>query len=233
MLYLRAKNRKAAIEELELSFQAIRAKGDDQAEILKYRQQDQTQLAALLVEETRYHEAKTLFRTMLSVSPDDGSLHNGYGAVLMQARECKEASDEFQQALRLEPRNAYARANFAFCEAQLGDSEKALNALKQQAEDSRYDEWSANALAWFYCTVEDPKFRNPTEAVRLATIAVEKTNATDAEVLDTLAEAQLLSGKATDALATELKAVQADPENTEIQDRLAGFQTAAKEAKKH
>jgi Tfp pilus assembly protein PilF len=232
-LDLRHKDRKAAIDELERSLEASRANGDDDAKILRNREQDEVQLAALLAEEKRNDEAKAVFRAMLDVSPDDGFLHNGYGIVLMQMHQCKEASAEFQEALRTGPENRFAKSNFAFCQAQLGDSRNALTALKQLAEESHYDAVSSNALAWFYCTAEDPKFRNPAEALRLAAMAVQGTNGTDADILDTLAEAQLLNGKPQDALATEMKALKTEPENTQVQDRLSRFQKAAAEAPKH
>ena len=49
--------------------------------------------------------------------------------------------------------------------------------------------------------------------------------------LDTLAEAELLNGQRSDALAREMQAAQLDPDNPELQDRLQHFRDAATVAK--
>jgi predicted Zn-dependent protease len=86
-----------------------------------------------------------------------------------------------------------------------------------------------NNLAWLYCTADNPKFRNPTEALRWAQHAVQM-QPENASFLDTLAEAELLNGNAAQALETETKALTNDPENQEFQKRILRFREAAETA---
>jgi tetratricopeptide (TPR) repeat protein len=84
-----------------------------------------------------------------------------------------------------------------------------------------------NELAWIYATSSDPRNRNAGEALTLATEAVQLSNESVSAILDTLAEALLINGLPDEALETEEKALQLDPENFQINDRMKRFQAAA------
>src|SRR5271165_6617056 len=71
-----------------------------------------------------------------------------------------------------------------------------------------------NNLAWLYATASDPRLRNPSLALRYALKAVELTDAKDAGVLDTLAEAYYVNGDYENAIQTEKKALALEPKDS-------------------
>jgi tetratricopeptide (TPR) repeat protein len=81
-----------------------------------------------------------------------------------------------------------------------------------------------------YATTDDPKLRNPAEALVLARQAVATSPEPNPAYLDTLAEALLVNGQPAEALKYELQAFQLDPDNPEFKTRLPRFQAAARSA---
>ena len=83
-----------------------------------------------------------------------------------------------------------------------------------------------NNLAWLLATSDDPKFRNPPEALNQALIAVRLTNDKEANFLDTLAEALYANGKFKEAVDVQKKALQISPNNHEFQEHMLRYQKA-------
>ncbi len=84
-----------------------------------------------------------------------------------------------------------------------------------------------NNLAWLLATADDPTFRNPAEALKLAQKAVELSHWNEATYIDTLAEAFYANGQYQQAVATQKKALALDPGNKEMQEHMAKYQKAA------
>jgi len=87
-----------------------------------------------------------------------------------------------------------------------------------------------NNLAWIYATSEDPKLRNPKAAVDLARRAGESSHWKEATFIDTLAEALYANQSVAEAVKTEVRAIQLDPQNPEYAEHLARYQKAASSA---
>lgn len=101
------------------------------------------------------------------------------------------------------------------------------DAVKVLAEfGSRQAAHILNNAAWLYATSVHKGARDPAKALELATRAVEITHRRSASFLDTLAEALLLNGRPTEALAVEMEAAALDPENPELKKRVDFFQNA-------
>jgi tetratricopeptide (TPR) repeat protein len=81
-----------------------------------------------------------------------------------------------------------------------------------------------NSAAWFYATTKSPQ-RNPKKALDYATRAVAAAP-TDANIMDTLAEAYFINGRIDSAVATEQKALALAPDNVEIQAQIKRFKQA-------
>jgi tetratricopeptide (TPR) repeat protein len=109
----------------------------------------------------------------------------------------------------------------------LKDIPGSINELKLTLELKPDSAFALNHLAWIYATAADRKLRNPAEAVVLARRAVQSSREPNAAFIDTLAEALLVNGQAAEALATEQRAAELDPQNAEVQSRLARFREAA------
>jgi serine/threonine-protein kinase len=136
--------------------------------------------------------------------------------------------DQFQQAIEKGPKDAQAHASLGYALVQLKDTSGAINELKLALELQPDSPGAENNLAWMYATADDLQFRNPAEALVLARRAVESSQESNPAFLDTLAEALLLNGQPAQAFATEAQAAKLDPENSELQSRLARFREAAK-----
>jgi membrane associated rhomboid family serine protease/tetratricopeptide (TPR) repeat protein len=87
-----------------------------------------------------------------------------------------------------------------------------------------------NNLAWIFATSEDPKLRNPKAAVDLAQRAVESSHWKEPTFIDTLAEALYANQRVAEAVKTEVRAIQLDPQNPEYADHLARYRKAASSA---
>jgi TPR repeat protein len=64
-----------------------------------------------------------------------------------------------------------------------------------------------NALAWIFATSENPNHRDPVKALEYAKKAVELSEAKEAAILDTLAEAFFVNGQYDQAIEAEKKAI--------------------------
>ncbi|MGH9455377.1 MAG: tetratricopeptide repeat protein, partial [Terriglobia bacterium] len=84
-----------------------------------------------------------------------------------------------------------------------------------------------NNLAWLLATSDDPKLRNPSEALNQALLAVKLTQAKEANFLDTLAEALYANGKFKEAVDVQKKALQISPNNQEFRQHMLRYQKAA------
>ena len=171
--------------------------------------------------------AITEFHRALDLNPEEPHSHEWLGAALSQKGNVAEAMDEFQQAVEKNPKDARVHASLGGVLLQLKEEAGAIKELKLALELKPEDPEAANNLAWVYATADDPKLRNPVEALRLARIAVEKSPSPNPAYLDTLAEALVLNGKPAEALALEEKALALDPQNPELQSRMARFRQAA------
>jgi tetratricopeptide (TPR) repeat protein len=229
-LYVQQKDFESAIEELRRSLKSTSLLFSDESLFVSQRWDDETRLAQLLKLNHDLDDAAEQYLYLLRFRPDDPDLHNGYGMLLAQQNRCADAIGEFNQSVRLSDAqndSSYARSNVALCLSTQKDYDSAARELSSILESEPNSPIAENNVAWVYATADDPKLRNPAEALRLARLAVDSSDRPEAFMLDTLAEALLLNGKPGEALATETRAVNLDPGNPELQSRLARFRDAA------
>jgi len=86
---------------------------------------------------------------------------------------------------------------------------------------------SHNNLAWLYATSEDPKYRDPAQALEHARRAVELSDWREPTFVDTLAEAFYANGNFPEAVRVESIALQLDPRNAEYRDHMERYRKAA------
>jgi tetratricopeptide (TPR) repeat protein len=174
--------------------------------------------------------AITEFQQALELNPEEPNSRIFLGTALGQKGDLNGAMDQFQQALEKDPKDPNAHMSLAYAYMQLNDTAKAIHELKLVLELQPGSPMAENDLAWIYATAEDLQFRNPAEALALARRAVKDSPQPNAAFLDTLAEALLLNGQPTEALATEEQAASLEPQNPEIQSRLPRFRESAQQA---
>jgi tetratricopeptide (TPR) repeat protein len=148
------------------------------------------------------------------------------GAALSTKGELNSAIEHFQQVLATDPENTFALANLGHAYYLNKDYSSAI-AMLRHALSLKPDYLSAeNELAWIYASAEDPNFRDPAQALRLARHAVQTSPEPAPTILDTLAEALLLDGQPVEALHTEEQASKLAPANPRFRARLTHFREA-------
>ncbi|HUE42880.1 MAG TPA: tetratricopeptide repeat protein, partial [Candidatus Sulfotelmatobacter sp.] len=171
------------------------------------------------------------FREALELNPNEPHTQVFLGSALGQKGDLKGAMEQLQQVIEKNPKDADAHLGAAFAFEQMKDTPSAIKELKITLELKPDSPGAENDLAWIYATADDLKFRDPGEALVLAREAVSTSPEPNPAYLDTLAEALLLNGQPAEALANELRAVQLDPENPELQSRLPRFREAARKVR--
>ena len=161
-------------------------------------------------------EAVAPLRTAMQLQPQVAEAHNNLGLALLQAGRSREAVQPLLQAVELRPEYGEAHYNLAHALSAGGDSGAAVEAL--QAALRIESEWPAalRDLALLLATDPDAGVRDPGEAVRLASRAVDlareraadpderfATNPRDDALLqDALATAYAAAGRFEEAVST-------------------------------
>ena len=164
----------------------------------------------------RAGEAVAPLRTAMQLQPEVAEAHNNLGLALLQAARPREAVQPLRQAIELRPEYGEAHYNLAHALSAGGDSGAAVEAL--QAALRIESDWPAalRDLALLLATDADAGVRDPEEAVRLASRAVDlareratdpderfATNPRDDALLqDALATAYAAAGRFEEAVST-------------------------------
>ncbi len=167
------------------------------------------------------------FHHALELNPDEPNTRIYLGTALGQAGDLNAAMEQFQQAIEKNPKDTFAHTQLAYALMQLKDMPGAIKELKIALDILPNSPDAQNDLAWIYATADDPKLRNPAEALVLAQKAVKGSKTPNPAFLDTLAEALLLNGQPVEAYTTEAEAAKLDPQSPDIQSRLPRFRDAA------
>jgi tetratricopeptide (TPR) repeat protein len=182
-------------------------------------------LANCLLAEEKTDDAISHFQQALELEPGNYDTRIMLGAAFLQKGDVSDAMVQFQQVLVEQPEDAKVRTLIAHAYYVNKNFSSAITELKH-ALSIKPDPASENELAWIYATADDPNFRNPSEALRLAKLAVQTSPQPVPAILDTLAEALLQNGQPAEARKTEQQAASLAPQDPEIQTRLPHFQAA-------
>ena len=107
-----------------------------------------------------------------------------------------------------------------------GDVDEQLEALHLEPKYAL----AHSEIAWIYAT--EGEVRNPVEALKHAQIAVELNQWKSPGIIETLAESQFLNGMYKEAVETERKALQLDPDSKDFKKNLKRYQDALKKNRK-
>lgn len=167
------------------------------------------------------------FRAALQLDPNSPHSQAFLGMALVQKGDFKGAEDDFRDLIEKHPGDSEPHVDFALALSTMKRDADAIPELKKALELQPDSPTAENNLAWIYATSDDHKLRNAGEALRLAQLAVQTSPVANPAFIDTLAEAQLLNGDATEALATEEKALALAPDSPELKKRVEHFRDAA------
>ncbi|MCS7033166.1 MAG: tetratricopeptide repeat protein [Phycisphaerae bacterium] len=181
-------------------------------------------LGNLYARRGQHSAARELYQQALARNPDSPEAHHNLAALLAESGDYPAALEHWRTALRLKPDYADALHGYGLGLLVSGRADEGIQMLREalRIEPDRVD--TLLRLAWVLATHPQPRFRNPADALRLASRAAELQRQPDAVLLDTLAAARAQNGDFTGAIAAAEEALRlADPNTTlsqEIRQRL-------------
>jgi tetratricopeptide (TPR) repeat protein len=159
-------------------------------------------LGLLLDRKEKYAEAMEHYSAAVKYEPANPEAHYQLAMALSKQGQGAAAVEQLREAARLKPRFGAAHYQLGVVLSERGQIEEAIQHY-QEAIRLKADWLEAlNNLAWLLATEPDDKLRNGTEAVRLATHAVELTKTNNPGALDTLAAAYAEAHRFADAVRT-------------------------------
>jgi tetratricopeptide (TPR) repeat protein len=166
------------------------------------------------------------YREAIRLDPTSAAAHANLGSALVEQGELKQALAELREATRLEPTNADWWMRLGQLHERMGRGAEALHSLETGLEADPGNVGILNHLGWLYATVEPSTLRDPAKALAYAQRAVEASNGTDANILDTLAEAYYANRDFDKAIETEERALEIAPEREALRNQLEKFREA-------
>jgi tetratricopeptide (TPR) repeat protein len=166
------------------------------------------------------------YREAVRLDPISAVAHANLGSALVEQGELEQALAEFREATRLEPANANWWMRLGQLHEQMGRGEEALHSLETGLEADPGNAKILNHLGWLYATAEPSTLRDPAKALAYAQRAVEASSGTDANMLDTLAEAYYANRDFDKAIETEERALEIAPELEALRNQLEKFREA-------
>ena len=159
-------------------------------------------LGQLLYRQGQYPGALEEFREVIRLNPRHAAAHTEAGNCLLKQAKFSEAAASYRTAARLAPSDPVPHNQLGLALVALRNVPEAIAEFREALRLK--PEWIAplNALAWILATHEDAAIRNGSEAVALATRAVQAaTAATKPQLLGTLAAARAENGQFDQAVA--------------------------------
>lgn len=146
------------------------------------------------------------------------------------------AADAFESVIRNSSKGLIppahlqeARVLWPYCYDKAEMWQDAANANEANVREMPNDAQVLNQAAWFFATTKSA-LRNPAKAVEYANRAIAAAPS-DANIVDTLAEAYFVNGRIDAAVATEQKALALAPDREDLQQQMKKFKQA-QQAKK-
>jgi tetratricopeptide (TPR) repeat protein len=184
-------------------------------------------LGSLYIEQKQFDNAIREFEQAVQLNPGSPSAQLGLGLAFYLKGDPRRAQQIFESVLGQNPQTASGQRLLADLYA---EQKIYADAIQHYREALRLQPDMAEAhnnLAWLLATSEDPKFRDPRAALDHARRAVELTQWKEAGFVDTLAEAYYANGNYQEAVRTQVKALELDPHNQELQEHMARYRKAA------
>jgi len=166
-------------------------------------------LADLLLSQGRFQEALDQYALAAKANPalDSAQTHYALANALLKARQPVLARQQYEAALKSQP--DFAEADYQLGVLLLAEKDPAAARRHWEAALRLKPDWLEllNNYAWLLATNPDPQMRDGTQAVALASRAVELTRQGDPGILDTLAAAHAEAAQFPEAVAAAEQAL--------------------------
>ncbi len=166
-----------------------------------------TNYGAALFTRQQFADAERELRAAIALRPGYAEAHLNLGAVLCSEGRLEDGIESFRRAIALEPGYRDAYRNLGEALASLGRDAEAVGAFREALRSRPDDARLRDRLAWILATSALDNVRNGNQAVQLAETAVEATQGSDPNILDTLAAAYAEANRFGDAIAAQERAI--------------------------
>ena len=153
-----------------------------------------------------FADTETLWRDTLVKNPDCWMAYYNLGNVLAHQGQFDEAIENYRRAIQINPNSLQVMNNLGEALATKGQFDEAIENYRKAIQINPNFSGALNNLAWLLAASPNDKFRNGTEAVRLAERACELTHYGDPFLIGTLAAAYAEAGRFPEAVTTAEKA---------------------------
>jgi protein O-mannosyl-transferase len=187
-------------------------------------------LGVMLLHDGRTEEARQQFEETLRFHPGDVEAELNLGLVAADADDWDEAERRDRRAVASatdDEQSVDAHRELAKVLVKRGKVGEAIGHYQAALALAPDDADALAALAWIRATSADERWRDGTEAIRLAERLSAASENRDADALDTLAAAYAEAGRFDDAVRSARTALAADPSSElakEITERLALYE---------
>ena len=157
-------------------------------------------LAAALTQKGLLDEAVDHYEKAAKMRPDYGDVYLNLGSILFGQGRTDEAIALWRKAAATQPEDGGFHTILGDAFLKKGLLNDAIAEYKLAARSSPQDPLPRNNLAWLLATCADASIRNGTEAIDLASQAVQLSRAADPSCLRTLAAANAEAGRFAEAI---------------------------------
>jgi spermidine synthase len=157
-------------------------------------------LARLFLHQGKLDDAAGCFLKFLQIKPDFAAAHYELANTLSAQKKYDDAIRHYKKALKVEPENSDFHCGLGLTMRLRGKISSSLDHYRRALKLNPNNLEAMNNLAWIYATHENKKFRNGSEAVRLAQRACELTGYRQGAFVDTLCAAYAEAGRFDEAV---------------------------------
>jgi serine/threonine protein kinase/WD40 repeat protein/Flp pilus assembly protein TadD len=129
-------------------------------------------LGSALLDQNNLAEAITCYGKAIEIDPNRPTAHNNLGFALQMQGKFDQAIPCYQRAIALTPRYVRAHENLGWALMAQKKLGAAIESFERAIEIDPTNALGINRLAWLFVTCPQTEFRQPSEAVRLANMAV-------------------------------------------------------------
>ena len=185
----------------------------------------QVDLGSTFLQAGNLDEAEEAFKKALAIEPDSSRAHLRLGSLYLKRGQKELALQHLERAETLSPEDVSIVNNLGTLYDQLGKYPEAIAQFNRAIGLLPGEPGSYNNLAWLRATCADGKYRDATQAIKLARKACQLTGWNDFSTLDTLATAYAADEDWKQAASWQEKALDFSPpaQRADLQRRLDAY----------
>jgi len=206
--------------------QAIQ-RAEDATQLAPQDERPHEEIASLLLHQGRVDEAIAQYRQARRLNPFSSATLRGLAGAYVRKGDIESATLILEELLGKNARTAEGQQLLGDLCQQDGLDRLAIRYYEHSLELNPDQAMTHNNLAWLLATSPVVELRDPARALAHAQKAVALDGWKQAAFIDTLAEALYANGRYSEAVTTQARALQNEPENQEYLDHMARYRKAA------